>query len=155
MRPNMNDENELNVHRVLVLGGGSAGLLVALASATRAPNVQTAVVRSTKMGVIGVGEGTIASIGRLRHEFLNIDPCRFDDHRPWAPASSEGTSYGPVRERGPVPDGRCTGVVVHHPRSAQTTSPCMTGAFEARRAGLEPTASSNASGDRIDPLRHR
>lgn len=52
-------------------------MLVALALAKHLPNVETTVVRSTKLGVIGVGEGTIASIGRFLHDYLGIDPLHF------------------------------------------------------------------------------
>lgn len=87
----VNNGNELNVRRVVVLGGGSAGLLVALALARRSPNVETVVVRSTKMGVIGVGEGTIASIGRFLHDFLDIDARRF--HREVHPSIKLGIQF--------------------------------------------------------------
>jgi tryptophan halogenase len=66
-----------HIKKVVVLGGGSAGLLVALSLARRLPELETLVVRSTKMGVIGVGEGSIAFVTRFIHRFLNIDPQRF------------------------------------------------------------------------------
>ncbi len=65
------------VRKVVVLGGGSAGFLVALALAKRLPQLETVVVRSTQMGVIGVGEGTIATIARYLHDYLEIDQKQF------------------------------------------------------------------------------
>lgn len=79
------------IEKVVVLGGGSAGLLVALTLAKRLPQLTTVVVRSTKIGVIGVGEGTIASIGRFLHQFLDIDPVRF--HREVHPSIKLGIKF--------------------------------------------------------------
>ena len=65
------------IDRVVILGGGSAALLAAAAFARHLPEVEVVMVRSTKIGIIGVGEGTIATIGRFLHDFLGIDPVRF------------------------------------------------------------------------------
>ena len=64
---------------------------MALALAKRLPDIETVVVRSTKMGVIGVGEGTIATIGRFLHGFLGIDPQRF--HREVHPSIKLGIQF--------------------------------------------------------------
>jgi glycine/D-amino acid oxidase-like deaminating enzyme len=48
------------VRRVLVLGGGSAGLLAALTLKILHPSLDVQMVRSSEIGVIGVGEGTTA-----------------------------------------------------------------------------------------------
>ena len=65
------------IDRVVIMGGGSAALLAAAAFARHLPDIEVVVVRSTKIGIIGVGEGTIATIGRFLHEYLGIDPLRF------------------------------------------------------------------------------
>lgn len=54
----MNDR----VHRVLVLGGGSAGWLVACRLAAEHPSLQISLIESSEVPVIGVGEGTWPSM---------------------------------------------------------------------------------------------
>ncbi|SHI43671.1 tryptophan halogenase [Rubritalea squalenifaciens DSM 18772] len=61
------------VKKVLVLGGGSAGLLAALAIRKRCPSVQVRVVASSKKGVIGVGEGTVPYVVDFVHRYLGMD----------------------------------------------------------------------------------
>jgi len=43
---------------ILILGGGTAGLVTALILKTRFPKKEISVVKSDKIGVIGVGEGS-------------------------------------------------------------------------------------------------
>jgi tryptophan halogenase len=43
---------------IAVVGGGSAGLVAALILKTRFPRMQIDIIRSTKIGIIGVGEGS-------------------------------------------------------------------------------------------------
>jgi thioredoxin reductase len=50
------------IERVIILGGGSAGFIAALTLKRRLPQLQMVVLRSPDIGVIGVGEGTTASI---------------------------------------------------------------------------------------------
>jgi tryptophan halogenase len=76
------------INRIAVLGGGTAGLLVALALKRHLPGTCVEVIRSTKMGVIGVGEGTIISIIPFLHQFLGIDSCDF--HRQVRPSIKLG-----------------------------------------------------------------
>lgn len=43
---------------IAIVGGGSAGLVAALILKTRFPHMQIDIIRSTKIGIIGVGEGS-------------------------------------------------------------------------------------------------
>ncbi len=61
------------IRRIVVLGGGTAGFLAALALRKHVQDVAVTVIRSTKMGVIGVGEGTIPSVVHFLHRFLGYD----------------------------------------------------------------------------------
>jgi len=76
---------------VVILGGGTAALLAATAMANHLPHLNVLVVRSTKLGVIGVGEGTIATIGRFLHGYLSIDPLRF--HKEVRPSIKLGIQF--------------------------------------------------------------
>ncbi len=68
-----------HVRKIVVLGGGTAGFLTALALKKTLPDTHVVVVRSTEMGVIGVGEGTIPSVVHFLHQYLDID--RFELYR--------------------------------------------------------------------------
>jgi tryptophan halogenase len=65
------------VQRLLVLGGGSAGFLAALACKKHVPNLEVTVLRSPELGIIGVGEGTTPIVVHFLHGFLDIDPAAF------------------------------------------------------------------------------
>jgi len=65
------------IRRVLIVGGGSAGFLAALALKTRMPELDVRVVRSKEIGIIGVGEGSTPALTRFLHEYLAITPGRF------------------------------------------------------------------------------
>jgi tryptophan halogenase len=65
------------VQSVLVLGGGSAGFLVALTLKHRLPRLQVTVLRSRELGIIGVGEGTTITVPQHLHSYLNIDLAEF------------------------------------------------------------------------------
>lgn len=47
-----------NVKKIGVIGGGSAGLVAALILKTQFPQMQVDVIRSSSIGIIGVGEGS-------------------------------------------------------------------------------------------------
>lgn len=80
-----------DIARVVILGGGSAALLAAAAFARHLPDIEVVMVRSTKIGIIGVGEGTIATIGRFLHDYLGIDPLRF--HQEVLPSIKLGIQF--------------------------------------------------------------
>jgi tryptophan halogenase len=68
------------IDRVLVLGGGSAGLMAAVTLKRKLPALDVEVVRSPELGVIGVGEGTTASFPRHFFEYLKLPPGDFYEH---------------------------------------------------------------------------
>ncbi len=102
--------HSLPVKRVLVLGGGSAGFLAAAALKIKCPELDVVVLRSLKMGVIGVGEGTIPSVVHFLHRYLGIDSTEF--HQEVHPAIKLGIQY----LWGPRPR-------FHYTFSAQLSSP--------------------------------
>lgn len=65
------------VREIVILGGGSAGLLMALALRRRVPDIRLRLVRSPALGVIGVGEGSTADLPNFIHGFLGIPPAEF------------------------------------------------------------------------------
>jgi len=79
------------IERVIILGGGTAALLTAAAFARHLPDIEVVMVRSKKMGIIGVGEGTMVTIGRFLHRYLGIDPVRF--HREVHPSIKLGIQF--------------------------------------------------------------
>ncbi len=62
---------------VVVLGAGSAGLLMALSIRKKLPGVNVRVIRSAEIGVIGVGESTTPNVPHLLHDFLGMNTKRF------------------------------------------------------------------------------
>jgi tryptophan halogenase len=65
------------IRSVLILGGGSAGFLTALALKTRIPELPLTLLRSKDLGIIGVGEGTTTSVGNHLHHYCKLDLDRF------------------------------------------------------------------------------
>jgi tryptophan halogenase len=65
------------IQTVLVLGGGSAGLMVALTLKRKLPQLRVSVIRSPDIGVIGVGEGTTLTFPRHFFEYLKLKPKEF------------------------------------------------------------------------------
>ena len=62
---------------ILVLGGGSAGLLAALTLRRRFPALEVRVVRSTDLGTIGVGEGTTVLFPEHLFRHLGLSTADF------------------------------------------------------------------------------
>ena len=79
------------IKKIVVLGGGTAGFLSAIALNRSLPNVEVVIIRSTKMGVIGVGEGTIPSVVHFLHHFLEIDT--FDLYKKVSASPKLGIRY--------------------------------------------------------------
>lgn len=65
------------IRSVVVVGGGSAGLLAALTVKRRLPQLAVRVIRSPELGIIGVGEGTTPAFPRHLHEYLRLKPSQF------------------------------------------------------------------------------
>lgn len=65
------------IKSVVVLGGGSAGLIAAVTLKRKLPGVAVTVVRSPDIGIIGVGEGTTLAFPRHFFEFLGMNPRSF------------------------------------------------------------------------------
>lgn len=62
--------------RIVVVGGGAAGWMAAMALATALPGSTVELVESEEIGIIGVGEATFPSI-RAFHKILGIDEADF------------------------------------------------------------------------------
>jgi tryptophan halogenase len=65
------------IHDVLVLGGGSAGFLVAITLKHRLPQLRVTVLRSKEIGIIGVGESTTIPLVNHLHDYLRMDLTEF------------------------------------------------------------------------------
>jgi len=65
------------IRDVLVLGGGTAGFLAALSLRRRCPELRVRVLQSSKLGIIGVGEGSLRQLPGFLHDYLGIDAQRF------------------------------------------------------------------------------
>jgi tryptophan halogenase len=76
---------------VVILGGGSAGLIAALALQSGRPSLRLTLVRSTQMGVITVGESTTPLVPLTLHLLLGVDPGEF--HRHVAPTYKLGIRF--------------------------------------------------------------
>lgn len=76
---------------VLVLGGGSAGLLAALTVKRMMPGTRVEMVRSKEIGVIGVGEGTTAVFPAHLFQTLGIPMERF--YRQAKPTWKQGIRF--------------------------------------------------------------
>jgi len=70
-----NDRNEYA--SVMIVGGGSAGYLTALALRKQLPHLKVTLAESSKIPIIGVGEATIPTMVHLLHTVLGFDYQEF------------------------------------------------------------------------------
>src|SRR5215471_12013997 len=90
---------------LLVLGGGSAGLLAALTVKRWMPQTSVTVVRSPEIGVIGVGESSTPNVPWHLFQYLGLPQRRFYEivrptwkmgiHFIWGPRPSFEYSFEP------------------------------------------------------------
>ena len=71
------DVSERAIKKVIVLGGGSAGFLAAIALKTKLPDLPVTVIRSKDIGIIGVGEGSTVALYQFIHAYLGIGFKKF------------------------------------------------------------------------------
>lgn len=67
----------MKIASILIMGGGSAGLMAALTLKRKLPHLAVRVLRSPEIGIIGVGEGTTATFPRHFFEYLKLKPQEF------------------------------------------------------------------------------
>jgi tryptophan halogenase len=79
------------IRSVLVLGGGSAGLLTALTLKRLMPALEVTVVRSSEIGVLGVGESTTAVFPT--HLFTTLGISKEEFYREAQPTWKQGTRF--------------------------------------------------------------
>jgi tryptophan halogenase len=65
------------IRKIVVLGSGSAGLLVAAALKRVHPDLPVVVLRSKNIPIIGVGEGSTLTFTDFLHDFLRVPPAEF------------------------------------------------------------------------------
>ncbi|HXE52548.1 MAG TPA: tryptophan halogenase family protein [Tepidisphaeraceae bacterium] len=65
------------IKKVVILGGGSAGFLCAMALKIKMPDLQVRVIRSKEIAIIGVGEGSTIPLTHFLHGFLQLDMRKF------------------------------------------------------------------------------
>ncbi len=85
------EESSPAIRRVLVLGGGSAGLLAALTLKRLMPALEVTLVRSSEIGVIGVGEGTTAVFPA--HLFTTLGISKEEFYREAQPTWKQGIRF--------------------------------------------------------------
>jgi tryptophan halogenase len=65
------------VHRIGILGGGTAGWLTALALRAQLPSLDVTVIESSGIPIIGVGEASVPSLVSFLHHYLKLDILEF------------------------------------------------------------------------------
>ncbi len=84
-------DSEPEIRSVLVLGGGSAGLLTGLTLKRLVPDLDVRLVHSSDIGVIGVGEGTTAVFPEHLFKTLGLDVGEF--YRDAQPTWKQGIKF--------------------------------------------------------------
>ncbi|MHA3774316.1 tryptophan 7-halogenase [Verrucomicrobiota bacterium sgz303538] len=79
------------IKRIVILGGGSAGLLAALTLKARLPALAVRIIRSPGIPIIGVGEGSTADLPTHLHGFCGLDSAEF--HRLVKPTWKLGVRF--------------------------------------------------------------
>src|SRR5947209_9302364 len=110
------------VRSVVVLGGGTAGMLAAIALRTKLPNLAVRLIRSKDIGIIGVGEGTTVAVTSFLHGFCKVDLAEFyrevkpiwklGIHYLWGARKSFNFTFG-VHLTNPQPLARPIGYYCH------------------------------------------
>ena len=144
------------VSKIVVLGGGSAGFLAAIALKSKLPALQVAVIRSKDIGIIGVGEGSTVALTDFLHRYVNVPPRQFFEiAQPtwklglkfiWGPRPYFNYTFNPLQLDGKPPGLRrvkgfyCDEIMEYEdPASAMMTHDRV---FERRRDGgpsIHPT----------------
>jgi len=65
------------INKVIVLGGGSAGFMAAIALKVKLPQLAVRIIRSKDIGIIGVGEGSTVPLTKFLHAYLPIGHKKF------------------------------------------------------------------------------
>ena len=67
----------MRINKAVVLGGGSAGFMAAMALKAKLPHLKVLVIRSKDIGIIGVGEGSTYPLTRFLHQYIGVGPRKF------------------------------------------------------------------------------
>lgn len=96
------------IRKIVVLGGGSAGFIAAIALRKKVSTVPVTLLRSPQIGIIGVGEGTTPYFPSFVHDYLGLDRKRFyEEARPiwklgvrflWGPRQSFNYTFAAQTE---------------------------------------------------------
>ena len=65
------------IRKIIILGSGSAGLLVALALRRKHPQLPIVILRSKNIPIIGVGEGSTITVTDFLHDYLRVNSAAF------------------------------------------------------------------------------
>ena len=65
------------IRKVVILGGGSAGFLAAMALKVKLPQLQVDLIHSKDLGIIGVGEGSTLALTDFLHKYFGISVRKF------------------------------------------------------------------------------
>lgn len=79
------------IKTIVILGGGSAGLIAAVTLKRRLPDIGVRVLRSPEIGIIGVGEGTTVGFPTHFFTYLGFNPKQFYDEA--APIWKQGLRF--------------------------------------------------------------